>query len=287
MSRLHNNKTFQAALAKQRDQANRLQRAQPQVNAVTSPRSGTALSPKDQALPRPSTSLQTTRAMAAQNYGTPDARSPALPTFSSPVQGKVSGDFTAKRLRSDPISPSQVKQRTESAIKVHAGLGTPVVERPLQPTPLTHIRPSNMQMQRDGDPGSPLLSFSSPHSLQNVSARPVQLPTTQPRSPPTPPRIVLDTAISRSLHKSPVSRQQMPVTLLQSSSFKIPCNGLTRLSRPAASSFFDHANRSSLSSMPQSIDPTPFCRALSSQQSSSLRVCAGFHNDGNTCYLRC
>jgi hypothetical protein len=196
LSRLHNHKTFQAALAK-RNQANSLQRAQPQVSAVTSPRAGTALSPKDQALPRPSASLQTTRAMAAQNDGTSDGRPPALPTFSSPVQGKLSGDFTAKRLRNDLISPSQVKQRTESWIKAHAGFGTAVVERPLQPTPITHIRQSNMQMQRDGDPG-PIPSFAYPHSKQNFTARPVQLPTTQPRSPPTPPRIVLDTAISRS-----------------------------------------------------------------------------------------
>ena len=42
------------------------------------------------------------------------------------------------------------------------------------------------------------------------------------------------------------------------------------------------------SSQPVSIDPTPFCTELGSQQPSSLQVGAsGFHNDGNTCYLRC
>ena len=286
MSRLHKNKTFQAALVR-RDQANRLQQAQPPVNAVTSPRAGTALRPKDQALARPTASLQTTRAMAAQNHGTPDGRSPALPAVPSPVHGTLSGDFTAKRLRIDQISPSQVKQGTELAIKAHAGFGTPVLERPLQSTPSTLVRPFNMQMQRHGDPGPPFLSFASPHSLQKNLTRPVQSPTTQSHSPPTPPRPARDTTISSSLHKSPVPRQQIPVTLLQSSS-KNHLYGFTRPSRPVASYFIDHSSRSPLSSSaPQSIDPTPFCPVLSSQQSSSLRVGAGFHNDGNTCYLRC
>jgi hypothetical protein len=34
-------------------------------------------------------------------------------------------------------------------------------------------------------------------------------------------------------------------------------------------------------------EPTPFCSAPSNQQTWPHAISAGFHNDGNTCYLRC
>jgi hypothetical protein len=97
----------------------------------------------------------------------------------------------------------------------------------------------------------------------------VQSPTNQPRSSET------TTTIPSSLHTSPVSRQPTP---LQSSSTN-HLNGFSRgPSRAVATS-----------SQPVSIDPTPFCTKQGSQQPSSLQKigASGFHNDGNTCYLRC
>ena len=118
----------------------------------------------------------------------------------------------------------------------------------------------------------------SPHSCSTPSKKAsresvwkecVQLPTTHSCSSET------TTTIPSSLHTSPVSGKA--ITPLQPSS----TNHLKGFSREPSRALAS-------SSQPVSLDPTPFCTERSSQQPLSLRVGAsGFHNDGNTCYLRC
>lgn len=289
------NKVFQAALARNNLQAERHRLAKspghaapPSAEIKKSP-AGPALAQQSKVLPSSAEARVVQSAapeLRPQKRAVPGTPPPATATVSSESRDKLSGDSIGKRQRIDSLS-SPSEQGAERKRREDSDRGTPVTDRdtpvtdrkPL-PTPSTQMRTPYLHAQRGDDPGfcrpllaSPLSTVSA--SRHNTSA------TTQNQSPPTPIRNTPRAGNAAHVpYKSPMPQQQSlqsPFNRTQASSLSSFFN-----TRPAALSFSSHKKPSS----PPPNEPTPLCPAPSNQQASAHQISAGFHNDGNTCYLR-
>jgi hypothetical protein len=282
------NKVFQAALAKNNLQAERHRLAKspghaapPSAEIKKSP-AGPALAQQSKVLPSSAEARAVQSAapeLRPQKRAVPGTPPPATATVSSESRDKLSGDSFGKRQRIDSLS-SPSEQGAERKCREDSDRDTPVTDRKPLPTPSNQMRTPYLHAQRGDDPGfcrptlaSPLSSVSA--SRHNASA------TTQNQSPPTPirntPRAGNAAHVPR---KSPMLQQQS----LQSPFNRTQASSLSSFSniRPAALSFSSYKNPSS----PPPNEPTPLCPAPGNQQALAHQISAGFHNDGNTCYLR-
>ena len=202
-----------------------------------------------------------------------------LATFSSLAHSTASSDSAAKRPRMEQMSPHQ-ERLAERVPTFGSERNTPVTDRKTQSTPSTQSRPSNLPLKQVQDPSYNRPVHASPHSSesslrQNISS------AVQTRSPPTPPRYTprLPTSAS-SVRSLNMMHQHSPLNHRSSLQEWVATSTSASLSVYGSSS-------SQRTPGPPPNEPTPFCSAPSNQQAWPHAVSAGFHNDGNTCYLRC
>ena len=284
-ARLFQNKTFQAALARNRrdqelrEQDERSRLASSPSSAAAPPRPVTTpLAAGSASIQRRNTpqltkesSVAAPDALAARPQHSANSRPLPLATFASnPVTRHPSpGDPVAKRQRTHLNSPSREYSASDS----------PVTDCKPQSTPSTHMRPSGSQLHRAEHPCSPYPHPATPLNRESVSRTAASTPL-QNLSPPTPVRNVPRAPTASTwLHKSPAPHFQSPVHSTQTYASR----GLValKLSPP----FYSMKN-SHTSSLPPPNEPTPMCSASSVQRGFPFVVSAGFQNDGNTCYLR-
>ena len=283
-ARLFQNKTFQAALARNRrdqelrEQDERSRLASSPSSAAAPPRPVTTPLAAGSALIQRRNTPQLTKessvaapdALAARPQHSANSRPLPLATFASnPVTRDPSpGDPVAKRQRTHFNSPSREYSASDS----------PVTDCKPQSTPSTHMRPSGSQLHRAEHPCSPYPHPATPLNRESVSKTAASTPL-QNLSPPTPVRNVPRAPTASTwLHKSPSPHFQPPVHSTQTYASR----GLVALK---LSPFYSMKN-SHTSSLPPPNEPTPMCSASSVQRGFPFVVSAGFQNDGNTCYLR-
>lgn len=276
--KLHRNKTFQAALARHVNRSKQLP-----VDAPSSPvvatKSGAASHSLIQRTQTPPASSQARVVESAAqlprplNQATPAMPHPPLATFSSSAHFTTSNEPAAKRPCIELMSSPQERRR-ERMHTVDLERNTPATDCK---TPSTQMRPSNLPLQSVQDPSYRSSLHASPRPSQS-SLRQNMSSAVQTHSPPTPPRhLSRVSTLASSVRSSPIQYQHSPPNR-RSSVLEWMVTP-----RPASLSVYG----SSKSSGPPPNEPTPLYPALSNQQTRAHAISAGFHNDGNTCYLRC
>jgi hypothetical protein len=282
------NKVFQAALAKNQQLAEKNRpikspgHAAPYSADIKKSSAGPAVAQQSKVL---SSSAEARVALLAapeprpQNCAAPGTPPSATATFSSVVHDKSSGDSIGKRQRIDSIS-SPSEQGAERKRREDSDRDTPVTDRKPLATFSTQIRTPYLHAQRVEDPACRRPSLASPLSSASASRQNVTT-TTQNQSPPTPIRNTTRAATAAHLPlKSPVPQRLS----LQSTSIGTHASSFPPFNiKPAASSYSSDKKPSPPSPPPPS-EPTPLCPAPSKVWAH--QISAGFHNDGNTCYLR-
>ena len=300
MNRMQRNKVFQAALAKKRDREDRENRSyQLPADAPSSPivatKRGASSHSLTQRTQTPPASSEARVVESAPPLHRPLNRTPAMPhtplaTFSSLAHSTASSDSAAKRPRMEQMSPHQ-ERLAERVPTFGSERNTPATDRKTQSTPSTQSRPSNLPLKQVQDPSYNRPVHASPHSesslRQNISS------AVQTHSPPTPPRYTprLPTSAS-SVRSLNMMHQHSPLNHRSSLHQHSPLNRRSSLQEwiatSASASLSVYGSSSSqITSGPPPNEPTPFCSAPSNQQTWPHATSSGFHNDGNTCYLRC
>ena len=296
MSRTVANRVFQAALKKKEDAERQRTRQAQSAGIAVAPTtaaaahgSGPAANQQTRPL-QPLTEARHARSTASishnQSESAPFGRLPSV-TTSSASEHKSSDGPIAKRPCPDPHSPALEKLDVEPRHRFDSEHATPVMKRIQQATPSTQTRPYTFQTQRVDAGGSPRTSIASPQTAQPVP-RLASFSPIQTRSPPTPQRNVTARApVSGSLHKMHAPSQQSPANSTQLHHTRLFHVRVPAPSVGVSSSLQNFAGRNSYtSSTPPLNEPTAPCVAPSDQRASPFHVGAGFHNDGNTCYLR-
>lgn len=223
----------------------------------------------------PATQVQHTQSTARmhhmQSHGAPVSRHPLVTaTGSSDTIGSV-----MKRPRPDSECPDvdvDSKRRSDAMFLR---------------TPVTYARSTSTLHTHRAEPAATNRSFlgTSPHTSHFASTTTAfsikQLP-----SPPAPQRPLASFATATgSPYKTPV---QKPIPLQS-----LPHSDRSSAVRPELlgvrqASIFQGSNSSTLytRSLPPPNEPTPPCPCPPNQLTQPFLVEAGFHNDGNTCYLR-
>jgi hypothetical protein len=285
------NKIFQTALKstqdKQNDERQRQKQAESAARVVALPIAaaahGTARPDSNQQkMPiLPASQVQHTQSTAQrlhmQSHSAPASRHPLVTaTGSSDTIGSV-----MKRPRPDS---ENLGVDVESKRRSEPEQATPVLVRNVPATPVTYARSTSTLHPHRAEPAATNRSLlgTSPHT-SHLAPTTTAFSIKQLHSPPTPQRPLASFATATgSPYKTPVHKpsplQNMPHSD-RSSAARPELFG----ARPA--SIFQGSTSITLLPPPAN-EPTPPCPCPPNQLAQPFRVEAGFHNDGNTCYLR-